>query len=186
MKHRSSIPALLWYAPAAAGLSYLTIFLIAIVSSSDPRYTRVGDTIFCFAQTCIVLSMLLMHNLNLNGRGSWKKFSLWIPAVGALSYMAGVVSTFTASPIILLFPLGALLSGLGMLIVGIQVARAGTLREWKRFTPFFVGLYPFLIMFPIVIITGNPSVHAILLWGVPWTIMGFSLVAQSYTLKKSI
>lgn len=186
MKQHSSIPAFLWYAPAAAGLSYLIIFILFIVSSNDPRYTVLGDSLFGIGQVFILFSMLLFHKLNLNGHRFWKKFSLLIPVLGSLSYLSGIISTYIGNPIIVLFPLGAFLTGLGMVIVGIQVVRAGKLKEWKRFTPLLVGLYPFIIMFPIVIITGNPSIHAILLWGIPWKITGCTLLAELYNRKKAI
>jgi lysylphosphatidylglycerol synthetase-like protein (DUF2156 family) len=185
MRH-SSIPAFLWYAPAMTGLSYLLVFILFIVLPKNPANEQLGDIIFSIGQVCIVLSMLLLHKINLNGHGFWKKFSLFLPALGSLSYLAGIISLLTGKPIILFFPLGALLIGLGMLIVGIQVARAGTLKQWKRFTPLLVGLYPFVVMFPIVIITGSPSIIAIMLWGIPWKIMGCTLLSELYGWKRSI
>jgi hypothetical protein len=180
MKQHSSIPAFLWYAPALTGLSYLIVFILIIVLSGSPAEKQLGDIIFSIAQVCILFSMLLLHKLNLNGRGFWKKFSLLIPVLGALSYLVGIISLFIGEPIIIVFPLGALLTGLGMMIVGIQVVRAHELKQWKRFTPLLVGLYPFVIMFPIVIITGSPSIHAIMLWGIPWKIMGCALLTELY------
>jgi hypothetical protein len=182
MKQRASIPAFLWYTPAVTGLCYLIVFILFIVSSGSPADKQLGDIIFSVAQVCILFSMLLLHKLNLNGQGLSKKFSLLIPVLGSLSYLAGIISLFIGKPIIGFFPLGALLTGLGMLIVGIQVARAGELKKWKRFTPLLVGLYPFVIMFPIVMITGSPSIHAIMLWGIPWKIMGFALLTELYNL----
>lgn len=186
MKQHSSIPVFLWYAPAATGLSYLSVFSLFIVLSGDPSDKQLGDTIFSIGQVCILFSMLLLHKLNLNGRGFWRKFSLLIPVLGSLSYLTGIISMFIGQPIIIFFPTGALLTGLGMVIVGIQVVRTGKLGAWKRFTPLLVGLYPFVIMFPIVIITGSPSVPAILLWGVPWKIMGCTLLTELYSRKKSL
>jgi hypothetical protein len=180
MKKNLSIPGLLWYTPAITGLSYLIVFILFLVLSGTPTETQLGDIIFSIGQVSILFSMLLLHKLNLNGRGFWKKFSLLIPVFGSLSYLGGIVSLFIGNPIIIFFPLGALLIGLGMLIVGIQVVRAGELKEWKRFTPLIVGLYPFVIMFPIVIITGSPSIHAIMLWGIPWKIMGCALLSELY------
>ena len=186
MKPYSSIPTFLWYAPVATGWSYLIVFILFITLPGDPRDEQIGNIIFIIGQVCILFSMLLLHKLNLNGSGSWRKFSLLIPVLGSLSYLAGVISFFTGKPIIILFPTGALLIGLGMLIIGIQVIISGKLRQWKRFMPLLVGIYPFIIMFPIVIITGSPSLHAILLWGIPWKIMGCTLLTEAYSRKKAI
>jgi hypothetical protein len=186
MKHRSLIPAFLWYAPVLTGWSYLIVFILFIILPGNPREAKFGDIIFCIGQLCVPFSMLLLHKLNLNGKGFWRKFSLFIPAVGSVSYLSAVLSVFIEQPIIILFPIGAFLSGLGMLIVGIQVVRSGQLKQWKRFTPLLVGLYPFLFMFPIVLATGSPSIYAILLWGIPWKIMGCALLSELYSWKRSM
>lgn len=186
MKSYSSVPAFLWYAPAMAGLSYLLVFIFFVLFAGIPAFHVTGDIIFNIGQLAIICSMLLMHKLNLNGKSRWKKFSLFIPVLCALSYMAGFFSGFAGERIILFYPLGALLTAMGMVIVGIQVARARVLKQWKRFAPLAVGLYPFVVMFPIVIITGSPSIAAILLWGFPWIIMGCALLSEYYSLKKSV
>lgn len=82
--------------------------------------------------------------------------------------------------------LPAFLTAVGMVVIGIQVPMTGMLKQWKRFTPLYVGLFPFVVMFPIVFITGNPSVHAILLWGLPWKIMGCALLGEFFKLKKAM
>ena len=186
MKQHSSVPTFLWYAPVMAGISYLLVFILFIVLSKNPENEQLGDLIFSIGQVFILLSMLLLHKLNLNGRGFWKKVSLLIPALGSLSYLAGIISLHTGNPMIIFFPTGAFLIGLGMLIVGIQVAKAGELKQWKRFTPLLVGVYPFVVMFPIVLVTGSPSIIAIMLWGIPWKIMGCTLLSELYRWKKSL
>jgi hypothetical protein len=186
MRQHSSIPIFLWYAPAMTGLSYLLVFILFIILPKTPANEQLGDIIFSIGQVCILFSMLLLHKINLNGRGFWKKFSLLIPTLGSLSYLAGIISLHTGNPIILFFPLGALLIGLGMLVVGIQVAMAGILKQWKRFTPLLVGLYPFAVMFPIVLVTGSPSIIAIMLWGIPWKVLGCTLLSELYSWKKSV
>lgn len=178
MKQNSSAPAFLWYAPAVTGFCYLVIFILFNTLPGNPAEKQFGDIIFSIGHVSILFSMLLLHKLNLNGSGFWKKFALLIPVFGSLSYIGGVISLSTGAPIIILFPLGAFLNGLGMLIIGIQVIKAGKLKQWKRFTPLLVGLYPFAFMFPIVIITGSPSMLAILLWGIPWAIMGWALLTE--------
>lgn len=186
MKFRSSIPTFLWYAPVFVGWCYLVVFILFLILPGNPQEKQFGDIIFTIAQACVPPAMLLFHKLQLNGRSRGRQFSLFIPVMGSLSYLTGMVTMFMEQPVIIFFPFGAFLLGLGMLIVGIQVIRAGELKGWKRYTPLLVGLYPFVCMFPIVLITGSPSIYAILLWGVPWKIMGCALLSELYGWKRAI
>lgn len=186
MRNQSSIPTWLWYSPVLTGWSYLVVFFLFLIVQGQSRYELIGDLIWNIGLIFIVASMVLFHKLNLNGTGRWRKFSLFIPVIGCLSYQTGAITGYFGEPIIIFYPLGALLTAIGMLVVGLQVAMSKKLKQWKRFTPLLVGLYPFLVMFPIVFITGNPSVYAILLWGIPWKILGCVLLSEFFKLRKAM
>jgi hypothetical protein len=68
--------------------------------------------------------------------------------------------------------LGALLNAVGMVAVGIAVLRARAWRGWTRWIPLAVGLYPFLVMFPMLIVAGRPPSYVIGLWGMIWAVLG--------------
>ncbi len=64
-------------------------------------------------------------------------------------------------------PIAALLSGAGMIAYGISVLRAGIWEGPSRLGPLAMGLYPFLVMFPLVAANnGKPSIPAIAAWGI--------------------
>jgi hypothetical protein len=75
----------------------------------------------------------------------------------------------------ILQPLGALITAVGMTLVGIAVLRTRRWGGWQRFTPLLVGVYPFLVMFPFVIITDEPNILAISGWGLPWFLLGYAI-----------
>ncbi len=75
----------------------------------------------------------------------------------------------------ILQPVGALITAVGMTLVGIAVLRTRRWGGWQRFTPLLVGVYPFLVMFPFVIVTGKPSILAISGWGLPWLLLGYAI-----------
>jgi len=74
-----------------------------------------------------------------------------------------------------LLPLGALITAVGMTLVGIAVLRARRWRGWQRFMPLLVGVYPFVTMFPFIFITEEPSMLAITGWGLPWLLLGCAI-----------
>ncbi|MGM9511612.1 hypothetical protein ACS5NO_28000 [Larkinella sp. GY13] len=75
--------------------------------------------------------------------------------------------------------LGAILNAIGMVLVGIAVWRAGRWRGWQRWMPLLTGLYPLVVMFPVLAITGHPPRLLINLWGLVWALLGYALSAYA-------
>jgi len=66
-----------------------------------------------------------------------------------------------------------------MTLVGVSVLRARRWEGWQRFTPLVVGVYPFVAMFPLIVVTDEPSMIAIAVWGLPWLFLGYALYSMS-------
>ena len=82
-------------------------------------------------------------------------------------------------------PLGSTLDGicsmglgLGMILTGIAVLRAGRWQGWRRYIPLLFGLYPFLVIMPFIFLTGAPNFVAIGGWGVFTLLLGVALRAE--------
>lgn len=73
------------------------------------------------------------------GFGAKKNF-LFVPIAGAVSYL---LSIWVVLPFA---PMGAVLNGLGMILVGVASLRANIWMGWKRYVPLIVGLFPFVCM----------------------------------------
>ena len=94
--------------------------------------------------------------------------------------MAGAVSYFLGAWLILPFaPLGALLNGVGMLLVGAASLKARVWTGWKRFAPLLVGSFPFFFMYPLLLLVGHRPAAVIGLWGIPWVLMGLAVWQRS-------
>jgi hypothetical protein len=114
------------------------------------------------------------------GSGWFGKLALGIALVGRMLFVLAEVHLLIivsdSSP---LLPLGALTTALGMLLTGVAVILAGRWHGWQRFAPLLAGLYPFLTMFPFLIITGQPSGVLIGMWGVCWALLGVALTRHT-------
>ncbi|MEO7044715.1 MAG: hypothetical protein ABI091_05360 [Ferruginibacter sp.] len=106
------------------------------------------------------------------GSGPKKKF-LFLSMAGGISYFIGIAFMFPFTP------LGALLSASGMLAVGIVCLKAGIWTGWKRFTPLIAGLFPFIFMYPLLIITKHRPAFIIGFWGIPWMLLGIAAWQRS-------
>ncbi len=98
---------------------------------------------------------------------------LYVPMAGAIAYFLGQWMPLPFAP------LGAFLSGLGMILVGIASLKANSWADWKRYTPLIVGCFPFIFMFPLLILTGARPAAMIGLWGFPWMALGLAAWQRS-------
>lgn len=97
-----------------------------------------------------------------------KRALLFVPLAGGVSYLiAGIMPLPFA-------PLGAFLNGLGMILVGYASIKANVWTGWKRYAPLVVGIFPFVFMFPLLILTGARPATMIGFWGFPWMVLGLA------------
>ncbi len=76
---------------------------------------------------------------------------------------------------------GALLVGLGMVLLGTATAAAGQLVGWRRWAPLLVALY-YAVMIPIQVVFfisrgQNPSIALLALWDLTWALLGYAIVS---------
>ncbi|QDK82063.1 hypothetical protein EXU85_27030 [Spirosoma sp. KCTC 42546] len=97
-----------------------------------------------------------------------KRSLLFIPMAGAIAYVLGQWMPLPFAP------MGAFLSGVGMIVVGIATLKANIWMGWKRYVPLVVGSFPFVFMFPILLLSGSRPAELIGLWGFPWITLGLA------------
>lgn len=107
---------------------------------------------------------------------------LVVPLLGVFCYGAtailpvDVVMTVLPQP---LPKLGAILNCVGMLLVGIAVRRAKTWRGWGSWVALSIGVYPLVVMFPVLLATGHPPRLLIGGWGLLWAWLGYAIWQRS-------
>ncbi len=103
--------------------------------------------------------------------------------------MVGATCAFLSTWFILPFaPLGAIFNGIGMVLVGIASLKARIWAGWRRYAPLIVGCFPFIFMFPLVILFGQRQPVMIGLWSIPWALLGLAAWqrAKELTLNNGI
>lgn len=128
--------------------------------------------------------VLLAALVRLRQEGSgvmWRRslaasIGLGIAVAGRLIFIAAeVLAAANGQDDNLLLPLGALATAVGLVVFGTAAIRSGRWPGVGRWAPLAMGVYPFVVMFPIVAATGSPSALAIALWGVPGMLVGVGL-----------
>lgn len=101
--------------------------------------------------------------------------ALGLALLGRVDFVVAEVHSLAIGEESILLPLGALVTAVGMTLVGVAVLRANRWRGWQRYTPLLAGVYPFIAMFPLIFVTNEPSMLAITIWGLPWLLLGYAL-----------
>lgn len=109
-----------------------------------------------------------------------------VALLGLLSDLAGqtlqTAFGFAVSEIGFLYAAGALLVGLGMLVLGTSVTAARGLGGWRRYAALAVGLY-YPAMIPVQVVffigpNGAPSSVLLAFWGLTWALLGCAILSE--------
>lgn len=160
---------------AIGGAAWLASGLVLSVAG------QLDGAAFVASQAAWILVQILLlvgvAGLALSGAapGWFGGVALGLALLGRVDFVAAEVHSLAIGEESVLLPLGALITALGMTLVGLAVLRANRWRGWQRYTPLLAGVYPFVAMFPSIFVTGEPSMLAIAIWGLPWLLLGYGL-----------
>lgn len=116
------------------------------------------------------------------GNRLWGKLAFGLGVLGHLLFVVGEIHSLASGTISDLLAVAALVSAIGILLTGVAVLRAKQWRGWARWLPLLTGLYPFLVMFPLIAITGDANIFAIGGWGLVRLVLGLAMRDQTATL----
>lgn len=160
------------------GLAFL------VISQPDGAAFVVSEVAWIAVQSLLLIGVV---GLALSGvaPGWFGGISLGIALLGRADFVAAEVHSLVSGEESVLLPVGALITAVGMTLVGVAVLRARRWGGWWRFTPLIAGVYPFVAMFPFIFITSEPSMLAITVWGLPWFVLGYALYSTSARERQS-
>jgi len=118
------------------------------------------------------------------GAGLLGRIGVGVAVLGeVLLFVAELVDPFNAPVGDQIFNVAPLLSGLGMVLVGIAVLRSGGWSGWHRFMPLLVGVWMFVVVTPLLITSGAPPapgpVLAIAGWDLCWALAAVAVLAET-------
>ena len=155
---------------------HLELLLWKLLPQGDELNAVLGG-LWTIGQAGVLIILAHIYRSGVARPGRWTNACIAVAALGAVSYSVNYIFGYWLQLNTRAFlPLGALLTGTGMLLLGVRVVIARRWSGYLRFMPLAVGLYPFCVMFPLLAITGHPDLTAILGWGIPWMILGMGMV----------
>ncbi len=183
MKNNNHLSTLFFLLP---GVCYLSELVVWSAFPQSHSLNAVLGGLWTLGQIGILVILSHMYRWKIRGGSKWKALGVTIAAAGAIAYSINYVFGYWFNLNTRIFlPLGALLSGVGMVVTGIQVLAGKRWPGPKGALPLLVGLYPFLVMFPLLVVTGHPDLVAIMGWGVPWLLLGIGMATERTALSAS-
>lgn len=169
----------------AIGGALWVIVLMAGVVAHDAVYGsaagyRIWEALLILVQALLLVGVVGLAWSGAAGTGWLGRIGLGLALLGRTSFLVGEIRSFVGgSDDDIFVPLGALLTGLGLLLAGIVIVRARRWGGWHRLIPLLAGIYPFVAMFPLFAIMGEPPAAMIALWGLLWLPLGIALHAEA-------
>lgn len=106
-----------------------------------------------------------------------------VPFIAAFAFIATEqVDSPRAAALSSAVGLASNVAGVGLILVGIAVLRAGRWHGWQRFTPLLCGLYVFVALTPILAAFSGLFFWGIAGWSACFILLGLALVGQRATL----
>jgi hypothetical protein len=172
--HESRWTATAWL---LGGLAWVTNGLVGLGASDGTAGFYVSEVAWLFVHAAVLVGIVGLRRSGATGGLRWGRVALELAIVARVLFFAfEVVAIARATDEIAVFPLAVVGSGLGLLVGGIAIVRAGRWQGWTRYLPTLAGAYPFLAIVPVFAVTGSRPPDAVVAgWGLTFVAVGAAL-----------
>ena len=163
MRITTKTTAMLW---AAAGGAWVANGALGLDAADNSGGFYLTESVWLGVHALVLGGLVGIGRLGLVGDSRWGRAGLRLAIAGRVLFLAAEgASMAVGHDDIPLFPLAAITTALGMLGAGTAIVRARRLTGWSRHLPVAVGVYPFVVMFPLLALTGERPDLALTGWG---------------------
>ena len=159
-----------------------TVYLVALLMGMpDPDWAYLSRGVIHLGELAALVALALGGAA---GAGWIAKVGIGVAGLGqVLLAVAEVLSAGSPALSDTLFAIAPTLAGIGLVLTGIAVLRAGHWSGWHRAVPLVLGLYVFVVLTPVIIVSGGPptvpSLWALAFWEVLWVLTAVAALAES-------
>lgn len=172
-----------WRRTGAAWLAGGIVWLAAgLLHTNGGWRFDTAAVVWIVADVILALGLLGLFVLRPHGVSRIGIAALVLALAARLTFAAGeIFSIFDGNDEGPLIPLAALVMAVSMTAYGIVVLRSDRVVGPVEWSLLLMGLYPFIAMFPVFAITGEPSVILIAGWSIPAALVGAAILRRSPT-----
>ncbi|TCK27869.1 hypothetical protein [Pseudonocardia endophytica] len=173
-----SARTLAWVAAVVTGLA--TLYIVgALFGMRDVVGAEYGRSVMHLGELAAVVALALCGAA---GAGWLGRIGLTLAGIGQL--LMAVAEPIGSAPAgTVLFGIAPNLTGLGLILAGIAVIRTGVWTGWQRWIPLVLGIYTFVPMTPMIIVSGGPpaplALVGLLGWEILWVLLATAVLTAS-------
>ena len=166
------VGGLAWMATGFAGLG--------ATDGSAGFYT--AETAWLVVHMLILVGLVGLFRSGATGALTWGAKGFAVAILGRVIFLlAELVAFGLGNDDVFLLPVGAVLTGVGMIAGGLAVVRAGRWEGPLRYAPLAMGAYPFVTMFPVLAVTGQRPDALVSCWGLLMVAVGLAMARTTAT-----
>lgn len=161
---------------------------LAMLAGWQPAWGPVAQAVLHLGALALVLALA---SAGVAGSGVAARAGFGLAMAGQALFMVAEL-VYPASPDSgdILFGVGPLLTGSGMIVVGSAVLRTRIWPGWSRLLPLAVGVWILVPVIPVLIATGGPpdplALLTLIAWDVLWCVTGVAVLARMRGFAASI
>jgi len=169
-----------WRRTGAAWLAGGIVWLAAgLLHTNGGWRFDTAAVVWIVADALLALGLLGLFVLRLHGTSRIGSAALVLALAARVTFAAGeIFSIIDGNDEGPLIPLAALVTAVSMTVYGIVVLRSDRVVGLVGWSLLLMGLYPFIAMFPVFAITGEPSAILIAGWGIPAALVGAAMLRR--------
>lgn len=155
-----------------------TLYIVALLLGlPDPSWAAVGRAVVHLGELAVLVAVV---GSGAAGRRGLGRAGAVLAGLGLLGL--AVAEPMTNATADLLFTISPNLVGLGMILLGVAVARERRWTGWVRFAPLALGVAVFAVLTPLIIVSGGPpaplGLVGLLVWEVLWVACGVAALTR--------
>jgi hypothetical protein len=172
---------------AVAVTGIATAYTLALLlGMPDPAWAYLARAIVHLGELAAVLAVAMSGAA---GTGWLGRVGTGAAGLGLVLLAVAEAITFSSPDLSLtLFTIGPNLVGIGLIVVGIAVVRAGRFTGWRRYPVLALGVYVFVVMTPLIIASGGPpapaGIVALLGWEVLWVLVAVAVLVETAGVRR--
>jgi len=159
-----------------------TVYTLALLlGMPDPDWAYLARGIIHLGELAAIVALAMTGAA---GTGLLGRLGPGIAGLGALMLAVAEVITESARSLSdTLFAIAPNLAGIGLILTGIAVIRTGRWTGWRRYVSLVLGVYVFVVVTPVIIVSGGPpavpAIGALLVWEVLWVLMAVAALTDT-------
>ena len=140
------------------------------------------ETAWLVVHLLILVGLVGLVRSGAAGGLAWGTRGFGVAIAGRIIFVVGELAALVVGhDDLFLFPVAAVLTGLGMIGGGLAVVRAGRWAGPVRYAPLAMGIYPFVAMFPVLAVTGEQPDALLSCWGFLMLAVGLAMLRSTAT-----